>query len=154
MTADLKLERYIDQTPEACFDLWAQPDQVAQWWGPKDDLGNPFKAKVEAWSLTPGEDWAITMIAPDGTVFSQCGTILGVERPGLIRFSFAWLENGQRGPETEIRVAFNPDGSGTKLVFEQLGFADAATRDGHVQGWHECLDRFESRVLNIMQVGQ
>lgn len=154
MTADLKLERRINQTPEACFDLWTHPDQVAQWWGPKDDAGHPFKAKVEAWSMTPGEDWAISMTAPDGTVFSQSGTILEVERPRLIRFSFAWLENGQRGPETEIRVAFNPDGSGTRLVFEQLGFADAATRDGHVQGWQECLDRFVSTGLDVMQVGQ
>lgn len=154
MTADLKLERRIDQTPEACFDLWTRPDQVAHWWGPKDDAGQPFKAKVEAWSLTTGDAWAISMTAPDGTAFSQGGTILEVERPRLIRFSFAWLENGQRGPETEIKVAFNPDGSGTRLVFEQLGFADAATRDAHVQGWQECLDRFVSTGLEVMQVGQ
>ena len=77
-----------------------------------------------------------------------------VERPRLIRFSFAWLENGQRGPETEIKVVFNPEGSGTRLVFEQIGFADATTRDGHIQGWQECLDRFVSTGLDAMQVGQ
>ena len=154
MTADLRLERRIDQTPEACFDLWTHPDQVAQWWGPKDDTGQPFKAKVEAWSLTTGDAWAISMTAPDGTVFSQSGTFLEVDRPRLIRFSFAWLENGQSGPETEIKVAFTPDDGGTRLVFQQLGFVDTATRDGHVQGWQECLDRFVSTGLDVMQVGR
>ncbi|MDX8354859.1 SRPBCC domain-containing protein [Cognatiyoonia sp. IB215182] len=154
MTADLRIERHIDQTPESCFDLWTHPDQVAQWWGPKDYAGQPFKARVEAWSLTAGEAWAISMTAPDGTVFSQSGTFLEVERPRMIRLSFAWLENGQRGPETEIRVAFNPDGNGTRLVFEQLGFADTATRDVHIQGWQECLDRFARAGLDLMQVRQ
>ena len=153
-TADLKLERRINQSPEVCFDLWTHPDQMAQWWGPKDDAGQAFKAKVAAWSMTPGADWSITTTAPDGAGFSQSGTILEVQRPRLIRFSFAWLEGGQRGPETEIKVAFNPDGNGTRLVFEQLGFADAAMRDGHVQGWQECLDRLTSIGRNVMQVGQ
>lgn len=101
-----------------------------------------------------GDAWAISMTAPDGTKFSQGGTILEVERPRLIRFSFAWLENNQRGPETEIKVTFNPDGNGTRLVFEQIGFSDAAARDGHIQGWQECLDRFVCMGLEVGQVGQ
>lgn len=151
MTADLKLERHIDQTPEACFDLWADHEQVAQWWGPKDDAGLPFKATVEAWSMTPGERWVITMAAPDGIAFAQSGKMLEVERPHLLRFTFAWIEDEKRGPETEIRVTFEPDGSGTRLTFEQLGFADKATRDGHVQGWQECLDRLATRGTEAMK---
>ena len=154
MTADLKLERYIDQPPDACFDLWTKPDEVTKWWGPKDATGRCFKANVEAWSMAPGKEWAISMTAPDGTVFSQSGKILEVRRPRLIRFSFAWLEDGQRGPETEIKVAFNPDGIGTRLVFEQRGFVDTATRDGHVQGWQECLDRFAITGIDVMEVWQ
>ena len=142
MTVDLRIERRIDQTPEACFDLWAQPHEVAQWWGPKDEAGRPFRAKIEAWSASPGEAWSIIMTSPDGAEYFQCGKILEVKRPHLLRFSFAWVEAGQRGPETEIRVEFQPEGSGTRLIFEQIGFSDETTRDGHVEGWKECLDRF------------
>ncbi|MFY1709452.1 SRPBCC family protein [Tritonibacter scottomollicae] len=152
MTADLKLELRIDQTPETCFDLWTHPEQVAQWWGPKDDAGSPFKATVEAWSMSPGEEWAITMTAPDGTTFSQRGKMLEVDRPHRLGFTFAWVEDERRGPETEVRVTFEPDGSGTRLIFEQLGFADEATRDGHVQGWQECLDRLATLGAQTMEV--
>ncbi len=55
MTAGLKRERHVDQTPERRFELWTHPEQIAQWWGPKDDAGAPFKATVEAWSMTFGE---------------------------------------------------------------------------------------------------
>jgi uncharacterized protein YndB with AHSA1/START domain len=141
MKADLRLERRIARTPEACFDLWTRPDEVARWWGPRDDAGRPFKAKVEAWSAVPGKPWAITMIAPDGTRYPQSGKMLEVTRPHLLRFTFGWVTDGQRGPETEIRVTFMPKGSGTLMIFEQIGFVDTATRDGHIKGWEECLDR-------------
>jgi uncharacterized protein YndB with AHSA1/START domain len=151
MTIDLRLERRINLPPEACFDLWTRPEEVARWWGPKDDAGRTFKAQVEAWSAVPGEDWAITMTAPDGTRFFQSGKMLEINRPDLLRFTFAWIEGGQRGPETEIRVTFKPDGAGTLLIFEQTGFADEAARDGHVQGWQECLDRMAGRGTNAVE---
>ena len=67
--------------------------------------------------------------------------MIEVVPPRLLRFSFYWIENGQPGPKTEISVRFVPDGEGTLMTFTQKGFADEATRDGHVQGWDECLDR-------------
>jgi len=153
MTADFKLERHIALTPAACFDLWARPEELARWWGPRDDAGAPFQARVDAWSPTPGAGWAITMTAPDGTEFSQGGTMLEVRRPHLLRFTFAWVEAGQRGPETEIRVMFDAEGSGTRMIFEQLGFADQATRDGHVQGWQDCLDRLVMQGADAAEAG-
>jgi len=141
MTAALKLQRHITLTPQACFDLWTHPAEVGRWWGPKDQAGNPFMAEVEAWPATAGEPWAINMTAPDGRTFTQNGKLLELDRPRLVRFTFAWVEDGRRGPETEICVTFAADGRGTLMTFEQTGFADEATRDGHVQGWKECLDR-------------
>lgn len=76
--------------------------------------------------------------------------MLEVNRPHLMRFSFAWIVDGQPGPETEIRVAFLADGLGTRLRFEQIGFSDNTSVDGHLQGWAECLDRlagFDARSV-------
>ena len=147
MSADLRLERHVDRTPEACFDLWTRAEALAQWWGPKDDKGRPFQADVEAWTAAPGEPWAIALTAPDGSRFDQTGKMLEVVRPRLIRFSFAWVQSGETGPETEIRVTFEPVGTGTRLIFEQTGFTDAVTRDAHVEGWEECLDRHTAQAL-------
>lgn len=147
MSVDLRLKRHVDRTPEACFDLWTRAEALAQWWGPKDDQGRLFQADVEAWSAAPGEPWAIALTAPDGSRFYQTGKMLEVVHPRLIRFSFAWVEAGDTGPETEIRVTFEPEGSATRLIFEQTGFIDAATRTAHVDGWEECLDRLAAQAL-------
>jgi uncharacterized protein YndB with AHSA1/START domain len=68
--------------------------------------------------------------------------MIEVDPPNLIRFSFHWVENGMRGPRTEVTVTFDRDAKGTLLRFQQSGFADVNIRDGHYQGWKECLDRF------------
>ncbi len=72
--------------------------------------------------------------------------VLEVDRPQLLRFSVVWIEGGRAGPETEVRVTFRADGAGTRLNFVQGGFAEVAERDGHSQGWRECLDRLAAAV--------
>lgn len=141
-TVSLRIERRLTLPPDRCFALWADPGELGRWWGPSDGAGAPFTADILAWTAAPGASWRIRMTAPDGAVFWQGGEMIEVVPPRLLRFSFHWIEEGRRGPAAEITVRFEPDGSGTRLVFIQAGFADIAVRDGHEQGWGECLDRF------------
>lgn len=141
MSVDLLIERRLSLPPEACFALWVDPGEVQQWWGPKDDEGTPFRANVIAWVAREGATWAIDMTAPDGTIYRQRGEMIEVNPPSVLRFSFHWLEHGEPGPKTMICVHFEPDGEGTKMTFRQSGFVDEGVRDGHTEGWHECLDR-------------
>ncbi len=147
MPAHLEIERRLTLSPERCFGLWANAEAVRQWWGPKDRGGVPFKAHTVEWTVQTGATWRIGMVAPDGTPFWQGGEMMEVQPPRLLRFSFHWIENGQRGPTTEVSVRFEPDGSGTRMVFVQSGFADAAVRDGHREGWSECFDRLAEAAL-------
>lgn len=142
MTFDLKLERRLSLKPEECFALWSDPVQLAKWWGPKDAAGEPFQSEVKAWSLEIGAQWSIKMVAPDGTEFHQGGEFTAVDPPNLLHFSFHWIANGEQGPSTEITVRFVADEGGCKMFFEQKGFNDTGSRDGHTEGWDECLDRF------------
>lgn len=142
MTHDLTIKRRLSLSPAECFAFWSDAALLTNWWGPKDAAGIPFQSEIEAWSLTPGAEWSIKMISPNGTAFLQSGEMIDVHPPHQLRFSFHWVENGHRGPKTEISVRFDADGDGTLMTFVQRGFADAATRDGHTQGWEECLDRF------------
>ena len=141
MPAHLEIERRLTLSPERCFALWTDPKEVRRWWGPKDRSGVPFAAHTVEWDVRAGATWRIGMVSPDGTRFWQSGEIIEVSPPHLLRFSFHWVEGGQRGPTTEISVHFQPDGSGTRMVFVQAGFTDAEVRDGHREGWSECLDR-------------
>lgn len=137
----IRLERTLPLSPEQSFELWTDPEMLARWWGPRDEAGKPFQAGAVDWQAREGTAWSIVMTAPDGRSFRQGGRIIEVDRPRRLRFSFRWEEDGARGPSTEITVAFEPVCAGTRLTFTQTGFATAASRDGHVQGWAECLDR-------------
>lgn len=141
MNECLEIERRLKLSPERCFALWTDPSELRYWWGPKDETGAPFRSEILHWNVDEGATWAINMFSPDGQIYPQGGEMLEVDAPHLIRFSFHWIENGVRGPRTEISVRFEPDGAGTRLLFRQSGLADADVRDGHSEGWNECLDR-------------
>ena len=57
-------------------------------------------------------------------------------------FTHAWEDDdGNRGPETLVRVEFEDAGPGkTRMIFRQTGFESVASRDGHQQGWSESFD--------------
>jgi len=57
-------------------------------------------------------------------------------------FTHAWEDDdGNRGPETLVRVEFEDAGPGkTRMIFRQTGFESVANRDGHQQGWSESFD--------------
>lgn len=138
----LRLERQISLSPQKCFALWTDPARLADWWGPRDETGNPFKAHSVDWDVEKGRRWRIGMTAPDGTVFRQEGEFLHIEESTELRFSFRWIDDGgARGPTTTVTVQFEADGPGTRLIFIQSGFVDPEARDGHASGWKECLDR-------------
>lgn len=145
-TYELVIERHLALTPEECFAFWTDPTTMTEWWGPKDNAGEPFHSEVESWTAVQGQNWSIRMTAPDGTVHVQGGEMLEVDPPNGLRFSFHWSENGERGPTTEVSVRFDARGGGTMLTFTQRGFSEAEVRDSHEQGWKECLDRLEDAV--------
>lgn len=146
MTESLDIERRLALPPKECFALWIDPQKVQAWWGPRDEKGEVFRSEIIRWDVREGESWSINMTAPDGTVYRQGGEMIEVDPPRLIRFSFHWIENDERGPTTEINVRFEPDGDGTRLCFQHGGFDDADNRDGHHEGWSQCLDRFDEAV--------
>jgi len=49
-------------------------------------------------------------------------------------------ENGRPGVETVVTVRFEDLGKRTRLILEQTGFDSDESRDGHRDGWSECLD--------------
>jgi uncharacterized protein YndB with AHSA1/START domain len=57
-------ERLFPVDRETLFEAFADPAQLASWWGPEG-----FSNRIAAFDLRPGGTWLITMTADNGTDF-------------------------------------------------------------------------------------
>jgi uncharacterized protein YndB with AHSA1/START domain len=73
-SAEIKLTRLYDAPVRAVWDAWMEPDQVAQWWGPRG-----FTHTTESKDVRPGGSWRYTMHGPDGTDYPNLARYLEVE---------------------------------------------------------------------------
>jgi len=60
-TADITITRLYDAPLQAVWDAWMDPDQVAQWWGPRG-----FTLTHHHKDTRTGGSWHYTMHGPDG----------------------------------------------------------------------------------------
>lgn len=138
LTLDVKLP--LDR--ERAFALWSDAEHLARWWGPKDENGQPMRAEQVEWSPSEGTRWRVVLVPSDGERFVQSGRFVTVRPPEALSFTFAWEDDdGERGAETLVEVVFEATGEGTRVTLRQSGFPGAGERDGHIEGWRECLDR-------------
>ena len=59
--AALSTKRVLPASPRKVFAAFEQPDQLAQWWGPKD-----FSSTFEQFEFKPGGRWVFVMHGPNG----------------------------------------------------------------------------------------
>jgi len=60
-TNEIEIIRLYDAPVKAVWDAWTDPEQVAQWWGPRG-----FTLTTHSKDLRPGGNWNYTMHGPDG----------------------------------------------------------------------------------------
>ncbi|WP_437225108.1 SRPBCC domain-containing protein [Planctomicrobium sp. SH661] len=58
---EIHITRVYDAPVEMVWDAWTDPEQVAQWWGPRG-----FSLTTHSKELRPGGIWHYTMHGPDG----------------------------------------------------------------------------------------
>lgn len=66
---------------EAVFTAFADPRQLAQWWGPRG-----FASTIHEFHLRPGGYWRLAMRSPDGSVFENESQFLEVAPPARVVF--------------------------------------------------------------------
>jgi len=59
--AAVSTQRVLSANPRKVFAAFEQPDQLAQWWGPKD-----FTNTFEQFEFKPGGRWVFVMHGPNG----------------------------------------------------------------------------------------
>lgn len=133
----LEISRFFDAPPALVFKMWSSPEHLARWWGPKG-----FTSTVKKLEFRTGGRYHFLIHAPNGQddgMSGMSGLFRELVEDQKIVFTFAW--DYDPAWETLVTVTLSAEGTGTRLTFHQAPFADVETRDSHLGGWGECLDR-------------
>lgn len=115
----IQLTEYIPHPPARVWKVLTDPDLHAQWWAAGDvkaEVGHRFTLDMGSWGQQPCE-------------------VIAVEPERLLSYSFA-----PGTLNTTITWRLEPEGSGTRLLFEHKGFdldspLGRAAYEGMGRGW-------------------
>jgi len=63
---ELLLTRLLNAPIELVWEVWTNPEHIAQWWGP-----NGFTNTITTMDVQPGGEWDLVMHGPDGTDYKN-----------------------------------------------------------------------------------
>jgi uncharacterized protein YndB with AHSA1/START domain len=136
-----RLERVMAATRPVVFEAHADPQRLAQWWGPKG-----FTASVVDVDLRVGGSYRIAMQPPEGGPFHLGGEFRAVDPPTRLVYTFRYEEPDPDDRETTVTFTLDDIGEATRVVVEQGTFATRARLALHQQGWNDTLDRLHAFV--------
>ena len=147
---ELTITRMFDAPRAMVFKAWTDPDQVKNWWGPRD-----YPATHLEMDVRPGGAWRGCLRSNEtGKDLWQRGVFREIVPPERIVFTFAWDADGERGLETLVTVTFAERGGKTLMTFHQAPFQSVAERDGHRGGWSSSFDRLDAHLFHGNGVGR
>lgn len=118
---EFSLTRVYDAPVKMVWDAWHEPEQVAQWWGPRG-----FTITHLGKELRVGGYWKYTMHGPDGTNYPNHTVYHEVEP--LKRMVYDHGGNEDQPPLFRVTVTFTDLGNQTQLDFVMAcPTAEAAT---------------------------
>ncbi len=145
---EIVLSRVINAPRERVWEAWTDPNQVAQWWGPKGFTNPVCKLDVRC-----GGGIRIDMRGPDGTIYPMTGSFREIVEPERLAFISAALDkNGKPLFEVLTTMTFDTQGKKTKLTLH----ASVVNRTpeaapyltGMNEGWNQSLDRLTDFVAD------
>lgn len=102
-------------TPERLWQVWADPRQLEQWWGPES-----HPATVTEHDLTPGGLVKYHMTGPDGEQFPGGWEVISVDAPHRLelRDFFADADGNpvESAPESRMVVEITATEGGARMV--------------------------------------
>ena len=137
----LHLERVLPAPQALVYRMHAEPDLLAQWWGPKG-----FSAPSIELDIHVGGRYRIAMQPPEGDRFVLSGEFREVDPATRLVYTFRWEPPDPDDQETVVAFSLRHRGGSTALSIDQQPFATDARRVLHEQGWTESLDRLQELI--------
>src|SRR6476659_5727630 len=110
---DIKITRVYDAPVEAVWDAWTDPEQVAQWWGPRG-----FTLTTHSKDLRPGGSWRYTMHGPDGVDYPNWTQYFEVEECRKLVYDHGG--NDDQPPLFRVTVLFSEIDGKTKMEMSMI----------------------------------
>jgi uncharacterized protein YndB with AHSA1/START domain len=119
---EIAISRIYDAPVEAVWNAWTDPEQVAQWWGPRG-----FTLTTHSKDLRAGGHWTYTMHGPDGTDYPNKALYHEVE--GHAKLVYDHGANDDRPPLFRVTVLFSETAGKTRMDMTMaLATAEEAVR--------------------------
>lgn len=105
---EIRITRIYDAPVATVWDAWTDPEQVAQWWGPRG-----FSITTHDKDLKPGGTWRYTMHGPDGVDYPNTTRYLEVEQHAKLVYDHGGHDD--RPPIFRVTVLFSEVRGKTKM---------------------------------------
>ncbi len=105
---EIRINRIYDAPVQAVWDAWTDPEQAAQWWGPRG-----FTLTTHSKDLRPGGNWNYTMHGPDGVDYPNKTHYLEVEKYSKLVYDHGG--NDDRAALFRVTVLFSEIDGKTKM---------------------------------------
>jgi len=139
----------VDAPRSVVFTAFTDPAVLAQWFWPQR-----FGTRIEL-DLRPGGAFSIRADGlPAGQEMGVSGTYQDVESPGRLAMSCQW--SGESAVSHVAIELSEVSETRTEVVVTHSANPSTADRDGHLQGWRDCLGRLieASGTLRLALRGQ
>ncbi|HTV95463.1 MAG TPA: SRPBCC domain-containing protein [Steroidobacteraceae bacterium] len=133
----LEITRMFDAPAARVFDAWLNREEWQSWIGPEG-----LRCEVPLLEPRVGGRYRIIMRLADGRVIPVAGIYRTVASPRTL--AFTWGAEADPARHTLITLSLADNGDTTDLTLRQEGFASVGTRDTHVAGWNEALNKLEA----------
>jgi len=109
----------FDAPPERVWQLWADPRQLEQWWGPPS-----HPATIEEHDLTPGADVAYFMTGPKGEKYRGWWRVTAVNPPKSLEFTDGFADQDGAPiadmPTSTVQMQLTEQEGGTRMELRSI----------------------------------
>jgi glutathione S-transferase len=141
---DIRLERFVNTTPDAAFKHWVDARARNRWYAPEE--GWIVEAETD---LRVGGRWRVLFGPTRDEMYLEHGVFQEVDPPHRLVYTTLYeFPDGRRSFETRVTVTFEAHEGGTLLRLFDAGYPSEEQRATHESGWSGFLDAFERTLAS------
>lgn len=145
---EIRITRVFHASRALVWQAWTTPAMLVHWFGCA-----AFTTIDATADVREGGQWRVVMRAPDGRDYPSSGHYVAVRPIGHLAFTHQWevgpVEVNPAWHRTLVTVDLHDEGDRTRMEFRQTGLATPASRDSHIGGWCDSMDKLSTLLPEL-----